>query len=382
MRYVLSVIVLCAMGGPAVAQGPWPWLDPADDRGTVTVLMMGDTNIQHRTDPSQAYAPIRATLAAADIRFVNLEGPFAGASTDPLVPDIPHKSWTHSEPDQVDTLVAGGIDAVGVANNVTYPWQALMRSLDVLDRAGVAHVGGGKDIQAAHRPLVLERRGVKVGFLSYAATVFPFNHAATRGRPGIAQIKVYTAYQPPRQLDKPGQPPNVITWLDEVSRERMVDDVRRLKARTDVVIVSYHWGVSNTTRPVSFQGEVGRAVIDAGADLVLGHGPHKYQPVEVYKGRPILYSVGQGLFDDPLRSRKHREGLLVRAVIRDKRLVGVSLVPTWRDDEPGLDMRLYDPNEGKGRELFGYLLSVHEDGAVPLAIEGREIVVRGVGPAA
>lgn len=81
---------------------------------------------------------------AADIRFVNLEGPFAGASTDPLVPDIPHKSWTHSEPDQVDTLVAGG-----------------------------------KDIQAAHRPLVLERRGVKVGFLSYAATVFPFNHAAT-----------------------------------------------------------------------------------------------------------------------------------------------------------------------------------------------------------
>ena len=116
---------------------------------------------------------------AADIRFVTLEGPFAGASTDPLVPDIPHKSWTHSEPDQVDTLVAGGIDAVGVANNVTYPWQALMRSLDVLDRAGVAHVGGGKDIQAAHRPLVLERRGVKVGFLSYAATVFPFNHAAT-----------------------------------------------------------------------------------------------------------------------------------------------------------------------------------------------------------
>jgi len=61
-------------------------------------------------------------LKATDIRFLNLEGPFAGSSKDPLVRDIPHKTWTHSEPDKVAALTAAGIDAVGVANNVTYPW--------------------------------------------------------------------------------------------------------------------------------------------------------------------------------------------------------------------------------------------------------------------
>ena len=179
--------------------------------------------------------------------------------------------------------------------------------------------------------MILEADGVRIGFMQYAATVYPYNHAATEDRPGIAEIKVYTAYQPPPNLDKPGQPPIVKTWLDEDSEARMVDDVRQLSEEADVVLVSYHWGVSDTREPVSYQSAIGQAVIEAGADVVLGHGPHRYQRVELYKGKPILHSVAQFAFDDR-RSDRHtrfREGLLTRIAIKDKAVQSVSLVPTW-----------------------------------------------------
>ena len=72
-------------------QEAWQWLDTADGHDTVTLLLMGDTNIQDREDPGDAYKYVLPTLRAADVRFANLEGAFAGTSKDPLMPDIPHK---------------------------------------------------------------------------------------------------------------------------------------------------------------------------------------------------------------------------------------------------------------------------------------------------
>ena len=351
---------------------PWPFIESGEE--TQSIILLGDNNFQHRENPAEAFKYLMPTLEAADFRIINLEGPFAGGTDNPEVSDIPHKNWRHSNPDQVAALTAAKIDAVGVANNVTYPWQALMKSLKVLDSAGIKYAGGGKDLEAAHQPVVLEKDGLKVGFMQYAATVFPTNHAATPHQPGIAEIKVYTAYQPPKNLDKPGQPPYVITWMDEESRAMMVNDIRKLKEAADIVIVSYHWGVSDTYKPVSYQTDVAKAVIDAGADLVFGHGPHRYQKVELYQGKPILYSLGQAVFDD-LRSdrwKRFKEGLLVKLTVKDKTIQGVSLVPTWREDDNFL--RLYDPDEGKGRELFGYLNSVNEGGA-SLEIRNIEIVL-------
>ena len=362
---------------PLLADEPWPWQTPnASDRAVI--LLMGDTNIQNRTNHSDGYRTVKATLDEADLRFANLEGPFAGTSKDPRLKDIPHKKWTHSEPDQVQTLVQGGIDVVGVANNVTWPWQALMKSIGVLDAAGIQYVGGGKNIEKANTSVVIEIDGTKVGFLSFAATVFPFEHAATEIRPGIAEIKVHTAYQPPPNLDKPGQPPIVLTWLDEASRDGMVGHVTALKSKTDLVVTSFHWGVSNTTNVLSYQRDIAHAGINAGADVVFGHGPHRYQSIEVYKRRPIFYSAGQFLFDDPLRKERHREGLLVRVVATKQELHSVSFVPTWRPGE-GLEIFLEDPNQGQGKELLGYLKSVLGDSGADLSVVGKEVVIGGVG---
>lgn len=383
MRFpkVLSMLAMVALMVVSVGRAgddpPWPWLDDARDDGAVSILIMGDTNIQDREDPGDAYRFVLPTLNAADARFCNLEGAFAGTSKDPLVMDIPHKkNWRHSEPDQVGALVAAGIDGVGVANNVTYPWQALLRSLAVLDEAGIEHAGGGKNLAEAHAPIVVERRGTRIGFLSYAATVFPFEHAAEADKPGIAEIKVTTSYRPPPNLDKPGQPPIVLTFVDEESMSLMQADIGALAGDVDLVIVSYHWGVSGTKEPVDYQREVARAAIDSGADVVFGHGPHKYQPVELYKNRPIVYSLANFVFDW-WQMKKDPEGMLARAVVRDGELSGFSLVPVWRDEEAY--PRLEDPNHGKGRELFGYLQSVQQPGDARLSIRGSEIVIEGAG---
>lgn len=369
---LFSLVILLQLQAQPKA---WQWIDTGSE--VKSILLMGDNNIQLREAPHEAFKYVIPTLDEATFRFLNLEGAFAGASKDPRIPDIPHKNWQHSEKDQVTALTAAGIDAVGVANNVTYPWQAMMRSLEVLKLAGIPYAGGGKEIEAAHKPVILEKDGLKVGFMQYAATVFPYNHAATEIQPGIAQIKVHTSYKAPPNLDKPGQPPIVVTWLDEKSKNRMCDDIRRLATQADIVIVSFHWGVSNTTEIISYQSDIARAVIDAGADLVFGHGPHKYQRIEIYNEKPIFYSLAQFVFDDRRADRagRFREGLLLRLTVKDNRISGISLVPSWREDDNFV--RLYDPNVGKGKELFEYLQSVNANGA-GLRISGKEIVVEGL----
>ncbi len=357
---------------------PWPWVDDGSGANDVSVLLMGDTNLQGREDPAEAYRYVRDTLLAADVRFANLECALAGSSKDPLIDDIPHKRWIHSEPDQVAALQSVRMSAVGVANNVNYPWQAMLKSIAVLDDAGIAHTGGGLNSDAAREPVIVEANGTRVGFIQYAATVFPFNHAASDTRPGIAAIRVSTSYRPPPNLDKPGQPPIVITQVDETSLARMRADIESLASDADVVVASYHWGISNSTDVVDYQRVVGRAAIDAGADVVMGHGPHTYQEIEMHRGRPIFHSIGQFVFDDRLRLGKHEEGLLVRLLVRDRQVAGISLVPAWRDKSNLV--RLHSPNSDKGRELLGYLRSVNAHGGTEFDVAGDEIVIRGLIP--
>jgi poly-gamma-glutamate synthesis protein (capsule biosynthesis protein) len=138
---------------------------------------------------------------------------------------------------------------------------------------------------------VLERSGEKVAFLAYTALRAP-GQAAQPSAPGVAQAFATTAYQPdPRVAEIPGRPPVVRTAPVPEHLERLVADVRKAKAAYDHVVVSMHWGLPGPDL-AEYQVAYGRAALDAGADLVAGHGPHTIQAVEVYRRRPILYSLG------------------------------------------------------------------------------------------
>ncbi len=327
----------------------------SDARAAVTLLLAGDTNLQFREDPSSAFRHVLPLFRDADVRFVNLEGPLAGPAEDPAAPDIPHKAgWRHSEPRMVRGLVAAGIDVVGCANNVTYPPEAMLHSLTVLDEAGIRHAGGGGTRDEARAPVVLERRGVRFGFLSYTSVFWPVGHAATERTPGVATIKAHTAYLPNRRLhEMPGGPPEVVTWPDASELAAMQADVRRLHEQVDLVVVSCHWGVSGSTETCEYQRAIGRAAVEGGADVVIGHGPHVLQGVELIQGpggqRPVFYSLGNFAFDWTKMRGQSLDGLLVRCAIRDRALAEVAVIPLRRDDAN--DPAPLDPADSAGAEI-------------------------------
>ncbi|WP_194895602.1 CapA family protein [Catenulispora pinisilvae] len=298
------------------------------------LMLAGDVNLQGRTDPASAFKHVQDLLAAADARFVNLEGVLCGPGQDPQTPDIAHKpNWRHSEPEMVEGLAAAGIDAVSVANNVTFPPQAMLTGLGTLDSAGIAHCGAGADLGTAHRPVVFERDGIRYGFLAYTAICWPFGMAAGPQTPGVATLRASTSYVPDlRSAEVPGRAPKVLTEAYPHELAAMVRDVEALRADCDVLVLSCHWGVAGD-EVCDYQRTIGRAAIDAGADLVMGHGPHSVQGVELHRGRPIFYSLGNFVFDWPVMAGRHLDGLVLHCRIEDRRLRSVQIHPVRRGED-------------------------------------------------
>lgn len=173
-------------------------------------------------------------------------------------------------------------------------------------------------------------------------------------------------------LDKPGQPPIIITTPDEQALRLMEEDIRQLRAQADIVVASYHWGISRHASVIDYQRTLARSAIDAGADVVIGHGTHVLQPIEFWRGRPIFYGLANYTFDW-WKQNNAPNGLLARVVVRNKKLTAVSCVPVQRNAKN--NPVLLDPNIGTGRELFEELQRLSADSSVELRIEGKEILV-------
>ena len=267
----------------------------------ITLVLGGDVNVQGRATPSTAFERLEPLLKGADVRFANLEGPLDAA--------------------MAEALTSGGIDVVSCANDLT-----VLTTLPVLDHAGIAHCGAGLDLATAHAPAVLERAGEQVAFLAYTSLRPYGSHLDF---PGVAQAFATTAYQPdPRVAEIPGRPPLVRTTPLPEHLDRLVADVKQAKAAHDHVVVSMHWGLPGAEL-AEYQVAYGRAAIDAGADLVAGHGPHTIQAVEVYRGRPILYSLGNLVFDWPAMRGRHVDGLLAGCMFGDQ--PRLELIPVRRN---------------------------------------------------
>jgi poly-gamma-glutamate synthesis protein (capsule biosynthesis protein) len=120
-----------------------------------------------------------------------------------------------------------------------------------------------------------------------------------------------------------------------------------------------------------YQKELAYAAIDAGADMVFGHGCHMLQAVEVYRGKPVIHCLGN-FASDWIRVRNYKDGLVARVLLQDKKVKRVSLVPVTRDDETN-NVFMLDPATGEGAKRFQELKNLSTGTA--LKIEGREIVL-------
>ena len=280
------------------------------------LILTGDVNLMKLTDASVPFRFVRDELRAADIVFCNLEC---------CLYQPPNGHSLENEGFFADPLIAGealkeaGIRAVGMANNVNFGEAAIIASIDRLAQLGIAHTGAGANQAAARGPVILMQDGGHFGFLQRSSVYWPTNHEAGENAVGIAVIRGHTAYQVPMHggrppPNRPGLPPQILTWADPHYLQRFAEDVAALRKKADIVVTSCHWGLNREV--LQYMTEIGHVAIDAGADIVIGHGPHYSLPIEVYKGRPIFYGLGSFSFHTGHGGLQHGDwlGMMVRVL--------------------------------------------------------------------
>jgi poly-gamma-glutamate capsule biosynthesis protein CapA/YwtB (metallophosphatase superfamily) len=278
------------------------------------MILTGDVNLMNVTDPAVPFSLVAEEFREADIVFSNLE---CCLYQRPAGHSVEHEGFFANPAIAGEALQSAGVQAVGLANNVNYGEAAIMASIARLDELRVAHTGAGANRAVAHAPAILSRDGVRFGFLQRSSVYWPTNHEAGEDTPGIAVIRGHTAYHMPMHgsrppANRPGIPPEIVTWADPIYLQWLEEDIAALRGEAEVVIASFHWGLHKEV--LHYMKEIAHRAIDAGADLVIGHGPHYSLPVEVYRGVPVFYGLGSFSFHTGHGGRQHGDwlGMMVR----------------------------------------------------------------------
>jgi poly-gamma-glutamate capsule biosynthesis protein CapA/YwtB (metallophosphatase superfamily) len=292
-----------------------------------TMILTGDVNLMKVSDPTVPFARVADVLRKADLVFGNLEcclsDPPPGYSLD--------QEGFYAGSHAGEALKVAGFHGVGCANNVTYGAEAIRASLARLEELGIGYTGAGPNRKAARRPLIIERDGVRFGFLQYTSIFWPTGQAAGERSPGVATIKAHTAYQP-RVANRAGVPPIVLTSADYQELNEFKNDILSLRKLVDVVVSSHHWGQAQDV--LQYQQEIGHAAVDAGADIVMGHGVHYPLATEIYKAKPIFYGLGCFSFHTGHEGRVQGDwvGLMVRVVLEDRKVIKVTCAPVRHNE--------------------------------------------------
>ena len=274
---------------------------PAPDPVRTRLILGGDVMLSRHVgkvarglhDPAFPLRDLAPLLKAADIAFVNLESPFSDRGAV-----VEHGMIFKAEPEMIAALELAGVDVVSTANNHARDQGSygVEFTLDWLHRHQIAVAGTGASAEAAHAGVVIERNGLRFGFLAYTYDQSNGNHSDTDDRVAVMDVA------------------------------RMREDVAQLAVRADAVIVSMHAGVEYSPKSNAQQVAFARAAIDAGAQVVAGHHPHVTQPWERYGRGVIFYSLGNLVFDQFQRVETQR-GQLAEIVFEGPRLARASSLP-------------------------------------------------------
>lgn len=247
---------------------------------TIQIAAMGDAMLgrsvgaRYDARPDDfTMADIRSVIDGHDIVFVNLECPVSSRGRpDPI--QKPNVTFC-APPETLGILRGIGVNVVSIANNhaLDYGEEALRDTQLYLDQAGLRWGGAGRNYDEANAPIFLEVRGRKVAILCHVFIYSASTRIATKRRAGVADHHL----------------------------GRMLRKIKSLRNEGYLVIVSVHWGLEYAFHPVPYQCRQARKMIEAGASLILGHGPHYPQGFETYEGGRIVWSLGNFLFDEPYR---------------------------------------------------------------------------------
>ena len=262
---------------------------------SLSVLMGGDVFFDERVadlvdahGASYLVEDVISELEPVDLKLVNLEAPIVGDADKWL--DKQHH--LKQKPDLTLPLLKElGVDGVSLANNhiLDYGVEGLFSTVSWLEQAGIKYAGAGPTRELAERPVFFERKSRKLAFLAFSNT-YPSDFWASEETVGTAFGK----------------------------QDRVEQQVAAAAETADHVIVSFHWGRELNKQPRSYQKDLGRASIEAGADVVFGHHPHVLQPVEKHEDGIIFYSLGNYFFTTLTDNVQY--GLLPRVKLSDTKV--------------------------------------------------------------
>lgn len=237
----------------------------------------------------------------ADLVVANLECTISTRGTP-----WPKVYTFRAPPRAAASLAAAGIDVVSLANNhaLDYGVTAFEDTLDLLDRNGIRYAGGGRDEAEAHAPLIVERNGLRIAFLSYVHPFFSLPH-----------------FHPRQWAAGPDKPGLVVGTPEMVARE-----VAAVRPRVDAVVVTLHGGGEFYRGPTAKVHRYVDAALGAGATLVIGHHPHVLQGYHYEARTLVAYSLGNFVFDLHER-RRANESVILDVTLSARGVISVNWIP-------------------------------------------------------
>ena len=367
---------------------------------SITFLGIGDVAIDLE-QPETAFQHVNGILQAADITYANCEQVLSDkGSPNP-------KQSIVADPKILSAYLHAGVDIVSLANNHSQDWgkEALLDTMDRLQKAGLPYVGVGNNLDEARQPVILERNNTKVGFLAYCC-VGPegLSYEAQHDFPGYAPVRAITHYE---HVDpQPGTWPKIISTPVKEDLANMVEDIRKLKTMVDVAIVCPHWGLHVLPIVIpDYELDIGHAAVDAGADLVIGTHTHLLKGIEMYMGKAIFHSTGDFVFsmrkdvqerhpllkysaprhvtdlkklyhiNDNIWNDDKKKTLIVKALIESGEIKRYSYIPCYQNEQQ--QPEIVKPDDFRAGKVFDYVQEVTQgaDLTTRFTWDGDEVVI-------
>jgi poly-gamma-glutamate capsule biosynthesis protein CapA/YwtB (metallophosphatase superfamily) len=370
-----------------------------NQENTLSLYAVGDVCV-NRDDPEAIFALSSSVINEADIAFCQLETMYSERGAPSLLATAPLRA----HPRNISAFKLAGFDVVSLSGNHVLDWgnDALLDTIQLFESHNMRVVGAGKNIAEARKPVIIEKKGIRVVFLAYNS-ILPHRYWAETNKPGCVPIRVLTVYEP-YEHEQPGGPAKISTFPVKEDLEEMKTDITNAKQLADVVIVSLHGGLHFTPAVLPmYQKEIGYAAIDAGADLIIGTHAHILKGIEIYKGKVITYSLCNFAFDlhltaQDFQSPKRRElakiypnrmwlpdyptypfpidsrkTILLKCLMSKEGIQKVSFLPVFINNKG--QPECLDRQDKRSLEVFNYMDGLCKELGTKISFDGDEVLI-------
>ena len=303
-------------------------------------------------------------------------------------------------PENIGALASAGFNVITLAGNHVWDRGApgIEDTISGCRDYGIATVGAGMNIDEARKPAIIERNGMRFGFLNYNC-VGVMGQWATIAKPGCAYVHVITHYE--INGANPGGAPGVYTFAEPNSLRTMVNDIQKLRPLCDILVVALHKGILHSTDIAMYEQQVSYAAVEAGADLIFSHHAHYLKGIEFYKGKVIFHGLGHfvaalaGLTEKQIIEKRSLDAPKLSGVINHQHdpLGSMTIIAKCIVEDGNISQLSYYPclinkqgqpevlkNDERGRHVFDFMEKATREAGLNARYkwEGDEIVIHAV----